>query len=245
MDNPSHRSTMSYSPLPETIANRQRLANSRMSALVIALVAIHVFIPATANLALDVVPTVPIPVEVQELDTQSFAASADVVVATVSRDKYEVVAPRQTIQYASGSSLAGNSIIWPFSVNSISDPYGPRPAPCTGCGTFHGGSDFAHNAGQPIPAVADGIVRTVDFRSDYGQRIIIDHIIDGRMVSTLYAHMVTSSPTVRPGQVVRAGSTIGYVGTTGLSTGEHLHLEVLLDGSTRTNPVAWLRANVR
>jgi len=236
---------MRYSPLPEPIVGAQRLVTGRKAAFVIALITVHALMPATADLSLDAVETAPMAVEVEPVHTQSFASSADVVVATVSRDKYKVVAPEQTIQHASGSSLAGNSIIWPFSVGSISDPYGQRPPPCSGCGTFHGGADFAHNAGQPIPAVADGIVRTVDFRPDYGQRIIIDHIIDGRMVSTLYAHMVTGSPTVSPGQVVRAGNTIGYVGTTGLSTGEHLHLEVLLDGSTRTNPVAWLRANVR
>ena len=154
------------------------------------------------------------------------------MIASPASDTIEVIEPEQTIQYVSGASLAGNGIIWPFSIDSITDAYGERPPPCEGCNTFHGGADFAHNAGQPIPAIADGIVRSVDFPSDFGQ-----------LVSTLYAHMVAGSPTVNTGDIVRSGQVIGYVGETGLAFGEHLHLEILLDGSVRTDPVAWLRNN--
>ena len=55
--------------------------------------------------------------------------------------------------------------------------------------------------------------------------------------------MVAGSPTVNTGDIVRSGQVIGYVGETGLAFGEHLHLEILLDGSVRTDPVAWLRNN--
>jgi murein DD-endopeptidase MepM/ murein hydrolase activator NlpD len=71
---------------------------------------------------------------------------------------------------------------------------------------------------------------------------VIDHVIDGRKVATLYGHMIPGSTPLRVGDTVAAGQYIGQVGNSGVSTGAHLHLEVLLDGVTPIDPRAWLEA---
>lgn len=94
-------------------------------------------------------------------------------------------------------------------------------------------------AGTPIMAAAAGTVRTAEYGGALGNYVIIDHNLAGRRISTMYAHMA-SLPLVSPGQEVAAGTVIGAVGSTGASTGPHLHFEVLLDGVTPVNPLPWL-----
>jgi murein DD-endopeptidase MepM/ murein hydrolase activator NlpD len=176
---------------------------------------------------------------------QALTVADDVTSIAPYRDTYGIVSAQQSAQYASGSSTASNSIIWPFPASTLTDRYGERPAPCNSCGTFHGGADFSHNAGQAIPAIADGVVRIAKFDSEFGQMVVIDHMVDGRQVSSLYAHMAAGSATVNVGDIVRVGNTIGHVGATGLAYGQHLHFEILIHGTNRTDPVAWLAAHVR
>jgi murein DD-endopeptidase MepM/ murein hydrolase activator NlpD len=71
-------------------------------------------------------------------------------------------------------------------------------------------------------------------------RPIIDHTIDGELVSSVYAHMAEGSLAISVGQAVTVGDLVGNVGNTGQSTGPHLHFEILLDGVTPTDPFAWL-----
>ncbi len=109
-------------------------------------------------------------------------------------------------------------------------------------GRVHNGTDFTPGAGAEVHAVASGTVRiATESGGDYGVSVVIDHVIDGQNVSTRYGHMQYGSLLVTQGQTVEAGDVIGLVGSTGLSTGAHLHLEVLLDGVTRIDPVAWLQ----
>ena len=75
----------------------------------------------------------------------------------------------------------------------------------------------------------------------YGVHVIIDHVIEGELVSTHYAHMQYGSLQVEVGQEVEVGTTIGLVGNTGRSTGPHLHFEVLMGGETAIDPLPWLR----
>jgi len=75
--------------------------------------------------------------------------------------------------------------------------------------------------------------------------VVIDHIIDGQLVSTRYGHMEYGSLRVSPGETVKAGQVIGQVGSTGKSTGPHLHLEVLIGGTTRIDPLPWLKEHTR
>lgn len=109
-------------------------------------------------------------------------------------------------------------------------------------GSWHNGVDLTPGGGAEIHAVAAGTVRiATESGGTYGVTVLIDHVIDGRTVSTRYGHMRYGSLRVAAGDTVEAGEVIGLVGSTGKSTGEHLHLEVLLDGTTPTDPLPWIR----
>lgn len=108
---------------------------------------------------------------------------------------------------------------------SIVSGYGYRIHPILKYKKMHYGVDISAPSGTPIKAGGDGKVIFADWRGGYGQCIMIDH---GKGVVTLYAHL--SRISVKNGQVVKAGAVIGNVGTTGLSTGPHLHFEVRLNG---------------
>lgn len=111
-------------------------------------------------------------------------------------------------------------------------------------GSWHNGVDLTPGGGAEIHAVAAGTVRIASEGGDtYGVTIVIDHVIDGQTVSTRYGHMRYGSMRVAVGDNVAAGEVIGLVGSTGKSTGDHLHLEVLLDGTTPTDPLPWIRAH--
>ena len=116
----------------------------------------------------------------------------------------------------------------------ITSPFGPRIDPITGNPGFHTGVDLQATYGTPILACRSGTVVIASPQGGYGNAVVIDHA--GGM-ATLYAHQ--SRMAVLPGQVVKAGDVIGYVGATGYATGPHLHFEVRLDGNP-VNPVSFL-----
>jgi murein DD-endopeptidase MepM/ murein hydrolase activator NlpD len=116
----------------------------------------------------------------------------------------------------------------------ITSPFGPRLDPITGVMGFHPGVDFGANFGTPIEAAADGTVVWAGPNGGYGNCTIIDH---GHNLATLYAHQ--SNILVHVGDQVTRGSVIGQVGSTGYSTGPHLHFEVRLSGDP-VDPVPWL-----
>lgn len=121
-------------------------------------------------------------------------------------------------------------------------PFGWRTHPITGERSFHTGSDFAAADGTPILAAADGVVVLAEFSGGYGGLIIIEHTVQGQRVATYYAHMWQHGIHVTQGQMVTAGQHIGDVGSSGMSTGPHLHFEVY-PGGRGAEPVdgdAWL-----
>lgn len=120
----------------------------------------------------------------------------------------------------------------------ISSPFGPRPDPFTGARSHHFGVDIDANIGDPIHAAADGIVTFSGIQSGFGVTVVIDH---GNGYETLYAH--NQRNLVRVGDVVRAGQQIATVGSSGRSTGSHLHFEVHVNGRP-VDPRAYL-ARVR
>ncbi len=135
-------------------------------------------------------------------------------------------------------------IRWPVAGTiTVSSPFGPRRAPCETCSSIHQGVDLTPGAGTPIGAIAAGTVRVSTTHPEYGQYVIIDHQIDGRLVSTLYAHMIFGSSPLQPGDTVAVGQLVGLVGNTGASTGAHLHLQVMPGGTTPIDPIPWLTAN--
>lgn len=129
------------------------------------------------------------------------------------------------------------AIQWPFVVGvTMSYGFGMRD------GRLHKGIDFTPGAGSPIQAIADGTVRVAsEAGGDYGVHVIIDHVIDGKLISSHYAHMQYGSMRVVPGQKVTVGTVLGTTGNTGLSYGAHTHFELLMNGTVPIDPMPWLR----
>jgi murein DD-endopeptidase MepM/ murein hydrolase activator NlpD len=141
-------------------------------------------------------------------------------------------------------AISSYSVVqWPVPASTpISSGFGYRE--CDGCATDHTGTDFNPGSGYPIQVVADGVVTEAGWdATGYGYRVVVQHVIDGQLVSTLYAHMLDDSIAVAVGQTVPRGTVLGLVGSTGESTGAHLHLSVILDG-TMVDPYPWLLAHV-
>ena len=136
------------------------------------------------------------------------------------------------------------TVQWPFPTGApITSGFGGRQvAGCGFCSTYHEGLDFTPGAGVPIQSVADGVVSAVQVGGAYGNHVEIEHLVNGQMVTSTYSHMQYGSIEVAEGQAVTVGQIIGAVGSTGASTGPHLHLEIHLDG-TPVDPFAWLQAN--
>lgn len=131
----------------------------------------------------------------------------------------------------SANTKAPGAYLWPCpSSRTITSEYGYRIHPISGVKKLHTGMDIGAKSGSDIIAAAGGTVIMAQYYGGYGNCVIIDH---GGGVSTLYAHM--SSIGVKNGQTVAAGQSIGKVGSTGNSTGPHLHFEVRINGNTQ-NP---------
>lgn len=128
-----------------------------------------------------------------------------------------------------GGSVSGTgSFIWPVpSCTIITSPYGYRMHPILNYERFHAGVDIGASSGATIVAADGGTVSVATYSDSYGNYVFIDH---GNGYSTVYAHM--SSIAVSAGQSVSQGDTIGYVGSTGWSTGPHCHFEIRYNGST-------------
>lgn len=119
---------------------------------------------------------------------------------------------------------------WPVDSGYVSSEFGGRANPFDGSGDYHPGIDIAENYGAPIYASASGYVQRAGWYGGYGNYVNISHDYG---YATAYGHM--SSISVSSGDYVEKGQVIGYVGSTGYSTGPHLHFEVLLNGE-QVNP---------
>jgi len=137
-------------------------------------------------------------------------------------------------QTAKGPGLVGN-LFWPTNNRLITSQFGHRRHPIWGIDMFHSGIDIAGNYGDNIYAVSDGRVIYSGWQSGYGKVLIIDH---GNGMSTLYGHC--SQLLVNEGATVKKGQIIGKVGSTGWSTGPHLHFEVRKNGSP-INPLSMIK----
>ena len=132
------------------------------------------------------------------------------------------------------SGSAGGGWVNPLSSIYVTSAYGNRWHPTQGYYSFHSGVDLAAGYGTPIYAARSGVVTEAAYSSVYGYYVVINH---GDGYSTLYGHM--TNYCVGAGQGVGAGQTIGYVGSTGWSTGPHLHYTVYYNGST-VNPMGYI-----
>lgn len=185
------------------------------------------------------------------LDGQSVEVNGDIVAQSVQREGYET----QTIdEYARAAGIRpeatftnnpAGTIQWPFAVGvHVGDRFGYRD--CSGCSSDHGGQDFNPGLGAEIQAIADGTVSvSTDSGGSLGVLVMIDHVIDGELITSVYAHMQYDSRRVAVGDVVKVGDVLGTTGSTGMSTGPHLHFEIRLGGvnGTKIDPLEWLYAN--
>lgn len=131
--------------------------------------------------------------------------------------------------------LRATPIGWP-APGRVSSPFGYRSSPIDGEeGEFHPGLDIANAQGTPIIATADGVVRQAGWTRGYGRLVLLEH---GRGFQTLFGH--ASLLLVKKGQQVRRGDVIARMGTTGRSTGSHLHYEVWINGRP-VNPRRYLK----
>lgn len=121
----------------------------------------------------------------------------------------------------------GGTFLWPTTSTYITSPFGFRIHPVTGIYTGHTGVDIGAGYGQPVYAAASGkVIISSTAYGGYGYAVVIDH---GSGISTLYGH--NSSLNVSVGQNVKKGQVIARIGSTGISTGPHLHFEVRVNGS--------------
>jgi murein DD-endopeptidase MepM/ murein hydrolase activator NlpD len=134
-------------------------------------------------------------------------------------------------------------IRWPFDYAvPINSPFGYRVAPCPGCSTFHRGTDFDTGDKAPVFAVAAGVVTASEMAGSYGQYVAIDHDVNGKKFTSIYAHLTANSETVQVGDVITEGELVGLTGSTGESTGPHLDFEIDIDGNA-VDSFVWLKAN--
>jgi murein DD-endopeptidase MepM/ murein hydrolase activator NlpD len=206
--------------------------------------------------------------QVAEGDAQSLVVASDTETSALTRDSYsattpEEIAKKKAEEAAAAAARAAASVAssgggasaidismvspgsgavrWPVTTFHIGDwgLNGYR----TAARPTHNGVDMLNGAGTPIFAAADGVVRIAqDGYYTFGNAVVIDSVINGQVVTTLYAHMIWGSRLVEVGQTVSAGQMIGQMGMTGYATTPHLHFEVKINGGY-VDPWAWLNAN--
>ncbi|WP_395639820.1 M23 family metallopeptidase [Pseudolysinimonas sp.] len=184
------------------------------------------------------------------MDAQSVEVDSSLV-SFSERDAWSVTSWAEMLKLRYGNrnfdyTVGTGPIRWPFPYPvSISSGFGDRAAPCRGCSTSHSGIDFTPGAGAAIFAIADGVVlEHAESGSSWGNYVIIQHVIDGQVVLSGYAHMQAASSPMVAGQEVKVGDFVGLVGATGQATGAHLHFTISLEERMHyVDPYAWLKAH--
>ena len=176
-----------------------------------------------------------------EIAEKKAAIAADAEETQKELDKLEADAQALTATIrnqgssSSNSTYLGGEMAWPApQYTRISSYFAGRIDPITGKKSNHGGLDLAAPGGSPILAANSGTVIIAGYHYSYGNYVVIDH---GGGVSTLYGH--SSKLLVSRGQKVSRGQQIAKVGTTGRSTGNHLHFEVRINGQ-RVDPLPYI-----
>lgn len=136
--------------------------------------------------------------------------------------------------------IGSNNWVWPTKSTRITSGFGSRDAPCAGCTTYHYAIDIGATKigvdGDPVWSMADGVVLDAYFHKDMGNSVFVDH---GGGVVSRYIHL--SGYTVRPGQSIKRGELLGYMGTTGDSTGTHLDFQIKING-VAVNPLLYFKS---
>jgi murein DD-endopeptidase MepM/ murein hydrolase activator NlpD len=169
--------------------------------------------------------------QVAEMEGLSQAEN-DQLVALIREREAQIAAARRAAGITTPDTAPG-ALAWPVT-GVITSPFGWRKSPFGGAPDFHQGLDIGASTGTPVTAAASGTIISAGWYGGYGNYILIDH---GGGMSTGYGHL--SRIFVSNGQQVQRGQAIGAVGSTGLSTGPHLHFEVRISGKT-VDPTAYL-----
>jgi murein DD-endopeptidase MepM/ murein hydrolase activator NlpD len=185
------------------------------------------------------------------IDGQRVEIAAGALAASIDHEGYQ----HQTIEeYARAAGIRPEAtftnnplgtIQWPFAVGvHIGDRFGYRN--CAGCSSNHHGQDFNPGLGAQIQSIADGTVSaSTDAGGSLGVVTMVDHVIDGQVITSVYAHMEYDSRRFEVGDTVKVGDVLGTTGNTGMSTGPHLHFEIRIGGigGEWVDPLEWLYAN--
>lgn len=163
---------------------------------------------------------------------RNYEPVAEAILAALTGGRGE--AGPASVVLAAGPVAQSARVVFPLPEGTwvLTSEFGPRIHPITGEPSFHTGTDFAAPDGTPILAAADGTVTVAEFSGGYGGLIVIEHQIDGQVVASAYAHMWEHGIHVSRGDRVVAGQHIGDVGSSGNSTGPHLHFEVKPGGTS-------------
>lgn len=217
---------------------------------IVGLLAVGTTTPASAiaasKVSADIAVSLPAPEATENI--QAYVSATDGEAELDRSLDYDVASMADIAADSGVTQFAGTwvsdptaDIQWPFPVGvPISAAFGSKSY-LSKFSSPHRGVDLTPGAGAEVHVIAEGTVRiATQSGGDYGVTVVVDHVIDGKLVSTRYAHMQYGSLTVSAGDTVEAGDVLGRVGSTGKATGPHLHFEVLLDGTTRTDPIAWM-----
>ncbi|MGP9538958.1 murein hydrolase activator EnvC family protein [Brachybacterium sp. AOP43-C2-M15] len=182
--------------------------------------------------------------DVSELETRSSTLDSEIEELARQEREREEKKNQQGQQQSGGSgsddsSAPASSGGWSYPVNArLNSNFGWRVHPIYGTRKLHAGVDFPVACGVPVKATASGRVLATTYNSGAGNKVILSHgVKNGRLITSSYHHL--QGYAVSAGQQVSAGSTVGYVGTTGSSTGCHLHFEIHEDGNA-VNPNKYL-----
>lgn len=179
-----------------------------------------------------------LPASAATVKDEAFQAAAQQLVTTGT---FSPVATREVFAVTEYTPVQ-----WPIAPAShVSSGFGWRVAPCSwGCSSDHQGVDFDPGYGTAIHVIADGVVIESGSDGGLGQHLVIRHTVNGQIVDSVYGHMIFGSQTVGVGTEVTRGQLLGRVGSTGASTGPHLHFEIRPGGGDAVEPLGWLAKNV-
>jgi len=256
----THTFPVSITPKPEKVRPvDQKTAGQRVLTWAVMISAPLLFIGVSMPVNLFYTPQIDTPAiafeddasESDQLGQAFIVDSADPDISTINRESWSVTSYAEVLRSKYGGRSYNYSVSnagpvrWPFPVAvPISSGFGNRVAPCRYCSSYHRGVDFVPGRGAPTYAMADGVVTQSEFSGGYGQHVYIEHQVNGQSVLTVYAHLQAGSSPLRVGDLVSVGDFVGLVGSTGTSTGAHLHFEVRIDG-VYVDPFAYLTANAR
>jgi murein DD-endopeptidase MepM/ murein hydrolase activator NlpD len=162
------------------------------------------------------------------VEVRSKVKDFEAQIASLKKESDAIAAALRARQRAQQKAPTGKGVLAAPVPGGMTSSFGPRKHPIFGTTRNHTGVDFSATGGTPVKAAADGVVFVAGERGGYGNTVIIDH---GNTLATLYGHL--SRIAVAEGAKVVRGQVIGYAGSTGYSTGPHLHFEVRVNG----NPV--------